>query len=179
VTCPSLSTAAAWALGELEPADEQAFEEHYFACAACEARVVQIQRVLRTLHESLPPVLTIQRRRALEGRHTTIQNVPVKPGGRGVIHLGPSAPIGLWVMSADLRDASRVDFEGMSSDGEVFLSIADVPFDRERGEVVLACQEHYRNLPGPTEMHVRLTSTSADGTKRATDYVLDHRFESQ
>ena len=179
MTCPSLSTAAAWVLGELEPADEQAFEEHYFACAACEARVMQIQHVLRTLHQSLPPVLTVERRRALEGRHTTIQSVPVKPGERAVIHLGPSAPIGLWVMSADLSEASRVDFEGSSPDGEVFLSIADVPFDRERGEVVLACQEHYRNLPGPTEMHVQLTATSADGTKRATDYVLDHRFESQ
>jgi hypothetical protein len=73
-----------------------------------------------------------------------------------------------------------VDFEGLSSDAsKVFFSFADVPFDRERGEVVLPCHEHYRNMPVTAEMRVRLTATLPNGTKRATEYLLDHHFEDQ
>lgn len=178
MSCPSLSSAVAWALGELEATDESAFEQHFFECTECEARLVGIQRLLATLRASLPPVLTEQRRVALEARHPGIQRVSVSPGGRGQIRLSPSAPLGLWLMLADFSDVTRVDFEGTSPDGNVLFSLPDVPFDRERGQVVLPCQEHYRNLPVTAEMRVRLTATSSNGSKRSTEYLLDHLYES-
>ena len=176
MTCPPLSTVAAWVLGELDSNDEQAFEEHFFGCSTCETRALQVRRVLATLRASLPPILTESRRRALEQRH--VRTVSVKPGERGRIRLGPSVPVGLWLMSADLTDTDRVDFEGTSPDGQVLFVFPDVPFDRERGEVALPCQEHYRHLQVSAEMHVRLTATSSSGTKRVTEYILDHVFES-
>jgi hypothetical protein len=178
MSCLTLDALAEWALGEQTEADEEALEEHYFGCDACFARAQHMQRFVAQLRASLPPILTAERRQGLEARHPQLTRVHVQPGERATIRLGPAADVGFWVMHAPLQGVTRVDFEARSADGGLVFALSDVPFDRARGEVVLACQTHYRGLPGGSELRVQLVADEPTGSRPLGEYVLDHQFES-
>lgn len=177
MSCPNLETIAAWTLDELEPEAAEAFEEHYFGCDACLAQAQALRRIVTELGAALPPILTEARRHALAASHPGHTVVDVHPGQTASLALGNAAPVGLWVMHAPLADAARVDFEARDAQGGLMFALNDVPFDRERGEVVLACQVHYRALPGTARMQATVTSTDTRGARAASSYVLDHFFE--
>ena len=176
MTCPALSVVAAWVLGELPGAEAERFEEHYFGCEGCFRRAAGMQRLVAQLRAALPPILTLARRRELTARQP-LPAVDVRPGERAKLRLGPSTEVGIWVMHAALDQVTRVDFEARRPDGGLVFALTDVPFDAERGEVVLACQVHYSVLPGPPVLHVQLTATGPDGQRPVGLYVLDHEFE--
>ncbi|HKY41092.1 MAG TPA: hypothetical protein VJN18_34400 [Polyangiaceae bacterium] len=100
--------------------------------------------------------------------------VSVSPEGRGLLDFRPGAKIGLWILRADLGGTDRVDFELLSLDGSPLLAFADIPFDRERGEVTMACQTHLRHLGFPSNILVRLTAVDAAGNRALCEYRLDH-----
>jgi hypothetical protein len=178
MTCPPLQTVAAWTLSDLEETDAELFEDHYFSCDVCLERAVRTQRLVAQLDASLPPVVTSERRHRLESAGP-IQIVEVRSGERASVRLGTRAgtDLALWVMHASLADAARVDLEARGPDGALFFALKDVPFDAGGGQVVLACQTHYRTL-GVSEMHVSLTATGPSGSRPAGEYVLEHEFES-
>jgi hypothetical protein len=178
VTCPNLETIAAYTLDELGEEEQRVFEEHYFGCDACFAQAERMQRLVDDLQATLPAVLTSARRKRLEASHPRPKAVDVRPGETASIRLAGDAPVGFWVMHAELGGAERVDFEARDASGKVLLSLSDVPFDAERGEVVLACQVHYRSLPGVEKLHASLVATDAQGSRKVGEYLLDHRFES-
>lgn len=175
--CPTLDTIAQWALGDLEPAEVEAFQAHYLECDACLERALHMQRFIEELHVSLPPHLTVERRHRLETRRAHASPVDVQPTERARMRLGPGAEVGCWILHAPLETAARVDLEARDAHGGLILALPDVPFDPKRGEVVLACQVHYRALPGPREMHVRLLASEAEADRDAGTYVLEHEFE--
>ena len=133
---------------------------------------------MEELQATLPAVLTTARRKRLEASEPRPQAVDVRPGETASIRLASDAPVGFWVMHAPLAGAERVDFEARDGDGNPLFTLSDVPFDAERGEVVLACQIHYRTLPGIGKMHASLVATDSRGSHQVGEYVLDHRFES-
>ncbi len=180
MSCPPLETVAAWTLGELDEAASAAFEEHYFACDRCFQRAENMRRVHDKLERALPALLNRSRRERLEQAVPELVTVRVAPGGQAQITLGEKRPFGLWVMQAPLVGAERVDVEVTFADGSPLFSVMDVPFDTERGEVVLACQTHYRHLhpPGSMDLHVRLSKVSAQGAEPLGEYILEHVFES-
>ena len=183
MSCPSLETAAAWVLGEAtddaDPSALERFEEHYFGCDLCLARIERVERVVELLRVSVPLVLTAPRRRELEALYPGMPAVNVDPGDRRMIRLGPKSPVGLWVMRAPLERTTRVDFEALDAQGVSMMTLKDAPFDAARGEVVLPCQWHYRVIGGPsTELRVRLTLAEPGGARPVLEYILDHEFES-
>jgi len=178
MTCPALETVVAWALDELAQGEAERFEEHYFGCDACFKRAEHVHRMIAELDASLPAVLTAERRRGLEARHRNIPAVRLEPGERGTLHLGAPTGLGMWVMRAPVLEAARVDFEARSLDGDFLFSFDDVPFDAARGEVVLACQVHYRALETPQNFRVRVRATDRAGAERVSEYTLDHEFDS-
>jgi hypothetical protein len=178
MSCPALELIAEWCLGELPEAAAQDFEAHYFGCDRCFQQAARVQATIEQLGASLPPVLTAERREALEGRQARLQTTRVAAGERATLRMSDEQQLGIWVMQAPLAEVTRVDFEARSPDGELLFALSDVPFDPNRGEVVLACQIHYRALPMPNEMHVRLTATSPSGSQELGQYILDHQFDS-
>jgi anti-sigma factor RsiW len=178
MTCPHLETIAAYTLDELGEEEQVAFEEHYFGCDACLAQAERMQRLVAELQATLPAVLTRGRRERLEASHPRPAAVDVQPGETASIRLAGDAPVGLWVMHAPLAGAERVDLEAHDASGNPLFTLRDVPFDAERGEVVLACQVHYRALPGVEKMRASLIATDAKGPRQVGEYLLDHRFES-
>ncbi len=177
MSCPSLETVAGWALDELPEQEAEAFEAHYFGCASCFARAQGLLKLKEQLETALPPVLTRQRREALQTAAPTLPAAHVRPGEQATLRMGGASPVGLWVMHCGFQGVSCVDLEGRGPDGELFFAFADVPFDAERGEVVMPCQWHYRLLPGGNVIHARLTSRAADGARLLGEYVLNHEFE--
>jgi len=178
MTCPSLETCAAWALDELNEADQQAFEAHFFGCTRCFTHAERLARLVAGLRSALPSFLTTERRRRLTATRGSFPVVHVAPGERATIRLSDGVPVGLWVMHAALGDAQRVDFEARSADGSLLFSVADVPFDAERGEVVLACQVHYRTLPMGPDLYGKLSARQGAETRVLGEYVLNHVFDS-
>jgi anti-sigma factor RsiW len=180
MTCPTLETASAWLLGELSETEAEAFEEHYFACDACAARVQRLERTLAVLSRGLPFALTPARRDALLARGS-LPAVDVAPGQRATLRLSRSAPAGLWVMSFTEPSVVRVDLEARSTSGQVLISLPDVAFDAERGRVYMPCQYHYQARFGPQEstLVVQLSSLDESGaTRKLGEYFLEHEFES-
>lgn len=178
MTCPTLETCAAWALDELADADAEAFEAHFFGCTRCFTHAQRLTQLIADFRNSLPSFLTVERRRRLAAGRGSLPAVHLAPGERGTIRLGGSAPVGLWVMHAELADVQRVDFEARAADGSLLFSVADVPFDGESGEVVLACQVHYRALPMGPDLFGRLNGRQGAETRVLGEYVLHHVFDS-
>jgi hypothetical protein len=177
VSCPELETLAAWCLDELPEAAAESFEEHYFSCERCLEQASSLLRLVRQLRASLPPVLTSERRRALEVARPTLPVMRVRTGERASLHMSEEARLGLWLLQAPLEQVSQVDFDASSADGVLQFSLQDVPFDVVRGEVALACQLHYRALPGSPVIHARLTAVGPSGRQPLGEYILDHVFE--
>jgi hypothetical protein len=178
MSCPPLETVVAWALDELSREPAEAFEEHYFGCEVCFRRAQRVHRLVAELDASLPPLLTKERRERLSLSRPALPAVRVRPGERATLRLGGPHEVALWVMDAPVANATRVDFEARDPQGELLFAHRDVPFDAERGEVVLACQVHYRALPISEKMLVRLRAFEQGGREHVSEYLLDHEFDS-
>jgi hypothetical protein len=178
VTCPALETVAAWVLDELPEEEGEAFEAHYFGCASCFANARRLQQLKQQLQASLPPVLTSQRHRELTAERQGLPAIHVQPGEQATIRLGHTNAVGVWVMHCRLDGVTRVDLEARGPDGQLFFTERDVPFDADRGQVVLACQVHYRALPMGPLFQARLTSVEVEGPRLLGEYMLNHEFES-
>lgn len=177
MSCPELESVAAWCLGELPEAAGEAFEEHFFGCEACLQQTDRMSRLLAQLGASLPPVLTPARREALEAARPGLQAVRVRAGERATLHMSAQAPVGVWLLQAELEQVTQVDLDARTADGVLQFRLIDVPFDARRGEVALACQLHYRALPGSPQMYATLTADGPSGPRTLGNYTLDHQFE--
>jgi len=178
MTCPTLETCAAWSLDELSEADAEAFEAHFFGCSHCFAQAQRLQRLVADFRSVVPAFLTKERHQRLAATRRSLPAVHVAPGEQRTIRLGASAPVAIWVMHASLSDVERVDFEAHSTDGTLLFAVPDVPFDRERGEVLLACQIHYRALPMGPDFVGKLSARQGAQTRVLGEYVLNHVFDS-
>lgn len=176
MSCASLETIAAWALGELPQAEAEAFEQHYFGCSVCFARAERLLALEESLRRALPPVLTAQRSRTLAAREAVLAQVHVRPGEKGLIELGEAKPVGVWYLHCELAGVSRVDLESRSVSGEKLFGFDDVPFDAERGLVAMPCHLHYRSFGMDSLFQTRLTSVEAAGPRLLAEYTLDHHF---
>ncbi|HEY6562830.1 MAG TPA: zf-HC2 domain-containing protein [Polyangiaceae bacterium] len=178
MSCPSLENWTAWVLGELAPDTEDELTGHLFECAACTSQAESVERLVTELRGMLPPLLTPERRKRLEAELGTeaLAIVNVSPGEQATIELGADRPLGFWVMRADVQGAERLDCEFLTPDGAPFATFRDVPFDAERGELIVCCQLHYQALGADEEMRVRVSSVGAAGSRPIAEYRLNHIF---
>jgi len=177
MSCPSLESLAAWSLGELGEEEASTVEEHLFACDRCAGRTSQMQALVFRVRSLVPPLLTAERRRKLESAVNPLPKVVVLAGSSANIYFDKNTEVGFWLMKADLDGVVRVDCELLLADGAPYQSFPDVPFDAGRGEVVLACQIHYRTIGSPGDIVARLTSRDRAGGERVAEYRLHHFFE--
>jgi hypothetical protein len=173
---PTLEAIAAWVEGLEEPSESDALELHLLECGDCSAQAERMQRLVAMLRSALPPILTEARHRALLDQHATLPATHVEPGQTGVLRLSNANALGVWVMHCDLTGVARVDFEARGELGQVLLVLNDVPFDAARGQVLLACQLHYRSMPDAHQMHATLRS-AGPAARELGKYILDHQFE--
>lgn len=166
-------TIAAYWLDELDEPAAAAVEEHVFACDECERAWARTAALLEAAQALVPPVLTRARVERLRASLPAIKQGDVSPGGRAVVDFGPGEPMFLLHLKADLAGAERVDFS-IEAGGQTLLEMPSVPFDRETGAVVVACQRHYIEQGYPPHVQMRLRAVKDGQLTDVGVYTIDH-----
>jgi hypothetical protein len=164
-----------WA-GDLGADDEAAHEEHLFGCEACSRLSARVAAVTETLRALIPPLLSPEALARLTARGLKIIENSMQPGERRDVVFPKEADILLHRLGGlDLEGATRVSFEMRSeSSGTIIAAVDDVPLDRARGELLVACQQHFSAYPADTVAEVRVHA--ADGGERVSTYTILHRW---
>jgi hypothetical protein len=145
--CAHGVTAESWIdffAGELDEEAGERLEQLLFECSDCAAEAERWAAVVGGATVAIPPVITAEALRALEGRGELMNENPMQPGehrqaafpegGRLLIHrLG----------GLELTRVDRVNVALSTPEGALLTRFEDVPFERNTGEVIVACQRHF------------------------------------
>lgn len=158
--------------GDLAPSDADAAEAHVFDCAACGAAYEALARLVGTVRELVPPVLSVRRTRELVASGAKLVVTRATPASRPSARFAPGVDLLVHELEGDLSNADRVDVDVVME--RATLELVHVPFDREAGVVRMACQRHFEAL-GPTFFRVHVHE---GGQKRTVgEYFIDHVWQ--
>ena len=166
---------AYWA-NDLPPDEQATVEEHLFACDGCFQAAERIAKVAQAFRASLPPIISaadLAALRAQEVRH--VENTFVA-GQRQPVVFAPGIDMLIHHLGGlDLADAERVEVIVRNESGAVVMTEEPfAPFDRERGEVLIACQRHFSAFPRDVAIDVRVHRPSAP--PQLATYFIPHTF---
>lgn len=158
---------------DLDDADALALEEHVFACDACAALFDRAGTLAVALRQQIPPVISHARARRLEASGNSLKVTPIAPETPTSVEFSLDVDLLVHALRVDLTDASRVGLQFCAPDGAMLFEFEDVPFDADRGEVLVACQRHYMDTFPPRSVF-RIVETSGDQRRALGEYVVDH-----
>jgi hypothetical protein len=155
--------------------DDAAIDEHVFSCDLCTRELERIQRVVAAFRGSMPPVISVEQLAALRNTGIKLEENAFMPGTRTEVTFARSLDVMVHHLAGlSLRDASRVSVTVRSESAGVVLHEDPIaPFDREQGEVLIACQAHFAALPTDIVFDVRVYRES--DVELAT-YSIPHLF---
>jgi hypothetical protein len=164
-----------WA-GDLAGAESDRVEEHLFACEACTAESERVARVAQAFHTAVPAVVGADQVRELRARGLVVEENSVAPGTRREAVFQPGVDILIHRLHGlDLALAERVHLSvRVESTGDVLFEDHFAPFDRARGEVLVACQRHFSSFPPDVVFDVRAHNPS--GGVALTTFTVPHVF---
>lgn len=164
-----------WA-GELAPDVEHAIEEHLMACEECTRVSARVAGITEALRAAPPPVISAAQAAKLAAEGRIIVNNDMQPGERRDVVFPREADLLLHRLGGlPLADASAVSFRMLAlSSGEVLVALDDVPFERDQGRVLVACQKHYAAMPPDTVAEITVRDHA--GAEHVTTYTIVHRF---
>jgi len=151
-------------------------DEHLMSCAACSAASVRVAAVTEAIRNMLPPFISEAHLRELRRRGLVIEENAMRPGERRQVVFGPHLDLlihRLGGMDFAQVDEVRVTIK-VEETGEVLMDHPDVPFDRDAGEVLVACQRHFAVFPRNIVAEVRAREHS--GAERVAIYAIPHLF---
>ena len=162
---------------ELDAAAVAAIEDHVFACDTCAAQLERVQRLVAVFRDGLPPVISPEQLRELRQKGLALVENDFVAGHRTEVAFTQAADLLIHHLTGlPLADASRVSVTVRSeSTGMVIHEEPFAPFDRERGEVLIACQRHFAAFPRDIVFDVRVHAASRSAPTIAT-YSIPHVF---
>jgi Putative zinc-finger len=178
-SCPSplsFETLTDYWAKTLSAQDAAAVDEHLFGCGHCTDRSGQVAALVRALARTLPVVISRGRLEQLEQQGARLRHTPVEPGERATVVFAAGVDYLIHHLRAPLSDVRRVDCQLLSRDGLLIAEHAHLPFDRERGEVIIACQRHYLAVGGPDTLF-RVTTFDQTGASLVREYGVFHVIE--
>lgn len=167
---------AYWA-DDLDADDTARVEEHLFGCAACTVEAERIARIAQALRGVIPPVIARAQLEELRARGLTIADTTFAPGVRQAVTFERHVDLMIHHLGGlDLATAERVEVTVRSeATGAVVHADPWAPFDRDRGEVLIACQRHFSHLPHDVVFDVRVHRAS--GPAAVATFVVPHVFD--
>lgn len=163
---------------ETTPGKLEALELHLLSCAECTAASARVAAITETIRGLVPPVIDGATLADLRARGLRILENPVQRDERKEVFFPRDVDIVVHrLQGLDLRDARAVQMRVLSEGtGETMLDVAEVPFDRERGELLVACQQHFSVFPRDVLFEVSMHQRS--GAVELVRYPVPHRFAS-
>jgi len=163
---------------ETSPEDLDALELHLMSCAECSASSARVAAVTETLRGMIPPVIDGAKLTELRARGLRILENPVGRDERKEVFFPGDVDILLHrLRGLDLRDARAVQVRVLrEGTGDTLLDVGEVPFDRDQGEILIACQRHFSEFPHDVLFEVLAQQRS--GAIERVRYPVPHRFAS-
>lgn len=165
--------------GEVEPRDEEAVEDHLFACDECSARLedlVSLGAGIRSAFRSgeLRAVLPRDFVERLKSEGVRLREYRVAAGGSVNCTLTGEDDFVVSRLQVPLAGVQRLDLVYLGPDGEAQATFEDIPFDAAAGEVlVLPSAAALRAMPAHTA-RMRLVAVGTEGAKPLGDYTFNH-----
>jgi len=164
---------AYWA-DDLDEAALAQVEEHLFACDECLASATRVQHVVQVFRGQ-PPVISQDELAALRARGLTIVDSAFVAGQRQLVTFERHVDRMIHHLTGlDLAAAERVEVIVRDESGHVMFEEPLAPFDRDRGEVMIACQRHFAAFPRDVVFDVRVHRAAAPPA--VSTYFIPHVF---
>jgi anti-sigma factor RsiW len=171
MTCASPDDLARYWLGDLAPDDEAALEEHLFACDRCSGESERFAALARGIrHErrvrALPIGITRADWDALLADGLTVESIAARADAPSrLIFPGTTEVV---VVRLELPEPAAASYALEITSPVLNHLVPSVP--AERGEVLIACRNHFMIEP-PQVVTFRLF----EGPRLVGEYVVDHQ----
>jgi len=162
---------------DLADAEVERIDEHVIACGRCAAESAAVAGIVHAFRVAIPPVVSAAHLRELAARGLVVEENPVGPGDRKPVVFPTGVDILLHrLYGLELAAVTRVRVIVRSeSSGEVMHEDLDAPFDRDRGEVLIACQRHFASMPPDVLFEVH--AQHGHGETTVVRYAVPHVFD--
>lgn len=165
-----------WA-GELADDEVDRIDAHVMGCPFCAAESESVERIAAACRFRIPPVISAEQLAALQREGVVVVANAFAPGERKEVHFEPHVDVlvhRLGGLALDRATRVRLVVRSESND-QVMLEDDFVPFDRARGEVLIACQRHFAAMPPDVVFEV-FAHDDTGGVSTAR-YLVPHVFD--
>jgi hypothetical protein len=162
---------------DLATTDLDRLDEHLMSCEICSAASARVSVLAAAMRAIIPPFLDHAALASLRARGYRIKENPIRPDDRRPVVFEASTDLLIHRLERlDLADATEVAVViSVEDTGAVILDEPNVPFDRDTGEVLIACQRHFASFPPNVVAEVRIRR--ATGSESRSRYPIPHVFE--
>ncbi len=167
----------ALALGELDPPEEAAVEEHLLACADCAATAEQLLTLGAGARDLIRqgavgfadagPLV-----QELESAGLVSRTYRIAPGHSVACSVGAADIYSATTLEADLTGVTRLDVVRTTPAGT--LRVDDIPFDAARGCVTLLTPSALLRTFPSMRVTIQLIAVDPGGERLLGEYGLDH-----
>lgn len=180
MTHPDEAQLLAYWLGELPAEDEAALDVHLLGCGECSARLEALAALATGVRAAfrqarLTSFLSADFVERLRAQGLRLREYRVPRDGSVLCTVAPEDDLVIGRLQAPLADVARVDLVSRIA-GQPDEHGEDVPFDRARGEVLIAPDlVRLRAMPSHVQ-RIELFAVNADGvTTRLGEYTFNHQ----
>jgi hypothetical protein len=177
-TCPPFETLVALWSGEIGEAEAVLVDEHLFTCDSCAAATERLAHVVGGLRAKMPFVISRAHHDRLVASGTRVAVTTADPTSdrtaEKTARFTPDVDLLVFALRGDVSKADRVDVEIASPTGSPSYLLEDVPFDRAKGEVLIACQRHYEGMFPAGDPIFSVHAVEAGTRRTVGDYVINH-----
>jgi hypothetical protein len=160
---------------DLDAETQASVEEHLFACDTCFANAQRLEKVVQAFRLGPPPVISQAEVDALRAQGLNLVENSFAPGQGETVTFAHGIDLLIHRLGGlDLSRADRVEVVVRSLQHGVIFEEPLAPFDRQRGEVLIACQRHFAAFPPDIVFDVRVHGPAAPAD--VATYVVPHIF---
>lgn len=167
---------AYWA-NELGEAEVAAIDEQMFVCDGCAADGQRVSTVVEAFRTMVPPVIDRTEVEALRAKGHVLRDNEFLPGVRMSVVFERDVDFLIHhLRGLELGEAERVSVRVWSESRGTLFEDLFAPFDRERGEVLIACQKHFASLPNDIAFDVHVYRAGGYAETTVQTFYIPHEF---
>lgn len=181
-TCSSplpWETLVAYWAGDLDATQTDQVDEHVMGCDLCSEASARVAQITEGVRAMIPAFVSPERVAALRARGLRILENQVVAG---------TSKTAVFPLGADMilhrlggLDLERVENAQVTvlheETGQVLLVDENAPFDKDAGEILVACQRHFGTDTRTIVFEVRTRDRS--GATQLARYAIPHVFEAK